>query len=179
MVCFSQPLGNVVVTFMNSELKDLFLFACLVALLLYGYQKARTYINIHTNTLVHELDHNFIDRLYSVQRQVRVTQLLFEHLPDNSSEAINALLSLTKTLSDIEEKYSSNSQGVMFLGPIGSTAIILKEQELENRLVMIAQEVGSFLRALSKQPYPAELQSSNIDTLIAQNQKYISQLLKK
>lgn len=165
--------------FMSNELKDLFLFACLVALLLYGYQKARTYINIHTNTLVHELDHNFIDRLYSVQRQVRVTQLLFDHLPEHNTQAFDELSTLTKTLSDIEEKYSSNSQGVMFLGPIGSTAIILKEQELENRLVTIAQEIGSLLRSISKQPYPNELQSFNIDNLIAQNQKYITQLLKK
>lgn len=164
---------------MNSELKDLFLFGCLVALLVYGYQKARTYINIHTNTLVHELDHNFIDRLYSVQRQARVTQLLFEHLPHDTSQSINKLTSLTKALADIEEKYSSNSQGVMFLGPIGSTAIILKEQELENRLIAIAQEIGSLLRSLSKQPHPHDLQNSNIENLIIQNQKYITQLLKK
>lgn len=164
---------------MNNELKDLFLFGCLVALVVYGYQKARTYINIHTNTLVHELDHNFIDRLYSVQRQTRVTQLLFEHAPDNSIQTINTLISLTKALSVIEEKYSSNSQGVMFLGPIGSTAIILKEQELENQLVTIAQEIGSLLRSLLKQTHPDALQSSNIDNLITQNQKYITQLLKK
>lgn len=163
---------------MNDELKDLFLFACLVALLLYGYQKARTYINIHTNTLVHELDHNFIDRLYSVQRQARLTQLLFEHLPVHNNEAADAFLSITKTLADIEEKYSSNSQGVMFLGPIGSTAIILKEQELENRLIIIVQEIGTLLRSISKQHYPVE-QTTNIDNLIAHNQKYISLLLKK
>lgn len=164
---------------MNNELKDLLLFGCLLALLVYGYQKARTYINIHTNTLVHELDHNFIDRLYSVQRQARVTQLLFEHAPDDSVQAINTLTLITKALSGIEEKYSSNSQGVMFLGPIGSTAIILKEQELENQLVTIAQEIGSLLRSLLKQTHPDALQSSNIDNLIAQNQKYITQLLKK
>lgn len=164
---------------MNNQLKDLFLFGCLIVLLVYGYQKARTYINIHTNTLVHELDHNFIDRLYSVQRQTRVTQLLFEHAPDDSVQTIDTLTSLSKALSGIEEKYSSNSQGVMFLGPIGSTAIILKEQELENQLVTIAQEIGSLLRSLLKQTHPDILQSSNIDTLIAQNQKYITQLLKK
>jgi hypothetical protein len=87
-------------------------------------------------------------------------------------------LSITKTLADIEEKYSSNSQGVMFLGPIGSTAIILKEQELENRLIIIVQEIGTLLRSISKQHYPVE-QTTNIDNLIAQNQKYISLLLKK
>jgi hypothetical protein len=163
---------------MNNELKDLFLFACLIALLLYGYQKARTYINIHTNTLVHELDHNFIDRLFSLQRQVRITQLLFEQSSDTIPGAFGILSALSKTLSDVEEKYGSNSHGVMFLGPIGSTAIILKEQELEARLVTVAQEIGALLRSLLKKPFPAGLQSTNIDSLIEQNQNYITQLLK-
>ena len=48
----------------NSTIKDLFLLACLFGMILYAYKRAHIFLNLHTKSLIHELDRTFADQLY-------------------------------------------------------------------------------------------------------------------
>jgi hypothetical protein len=158
---------------------DLFLAGILVCLLIYMAQRTHTIITLQSKSMIHELEHSFADQLYSAQKQARITQQLYvarDEVPlkdwKQKIEKINA------GLSDIELKYSQNSPGVMLLGPIGTTSIILKEKELKQKLLEYSTSIGQLLHALLPQN-KAFVTASSIDERIAANQQYIALLLKK
>lgn len=155
---------------MNNYIKDFFLFSFLCVLLFYGYKKAALYINIHNKTLVHELDYNFVDRLYTIQRQTRITKAILEQKGIEDILITNIL----KSLQEVEEKYAANSEGIMLLGPIGSTAIVLKEQGLENKLFTLAEELYTILCKINQDTQVYNLKT--LDDIIHINQQIITRL---
>jgi hypothetical protein len=128
--------------------------------------------------MVHQLDHSFADELYSAQRQARITGQLYIAKENPVMQDWQHKLNKVHTaLSDIEAKYGKNSPGIMLLGPIGTTSIILKEKELRQKLISYIDIVGELLYALiqqSKTMPPA----SDIQSGLERNQQYINMLLK-
>jgi hypothetical protein len=160
----------------NTTIKDLFLFAVLISLVVYAYKRTHLYLNLHTNSLTHELDRNFADQIYSVQRQARVAKTILEQTGATYDHLVVKVEKIEHTLKGIEEKYSNNSPGLLLLGPIGSTSIVLKEQQLENKLLEEAISIASVLTPL----LPKEVvraATAKIDAQIDQNQEYINYLL--
>lgn len=161
---------------------DLFLAGILVCLLLYLGNRTHTFVTLQSKSLVHELDHSFADQLYSTQKQARIVQQLYAARADIPYENWKQKIEkINSGLADIEKKYAQNSPGVMLLGPIGTTSIVLKEKELKQKLLEYTTIIGSLLHALLPQqhlhkPFAA---STSIDNQIAANQHYIALLLKK
>ncbi|RTL06590.1 hypothetical protein EKK58_04625 [Candidatus Dependentiae bacterium] len=162
---------------------DLFLVSILVCLLLYVGKRTHTFVTLQSKSLVHELEHSFADQLYSAQKQTRILQQLYASREDMPYEQWKQKIDKINTgLADIEKKYAQNSPGVMLLGPIGTTSIILKEKELKQKLLEYIKTIGSLLHELfpqnpiTRKPFVPE---TTIDLQIAANQQYISFLLKK
>lgn len=162
---------------------DLFLVSMLLCLLLYIGKRTHTFVTLQSKSLVHELEHSFADQLYSAQKQTRILQQLYASREDMPYEQWKQKIDKINTgLADIEKKYAQNSPGVMLLGPIGTTSIILKEKELKKKLLEYINTIGSLLHdllpqhAITHKPF---ISGTTIDTQIATNQQYISFLLKK
>lgn len=124
-----------------SRLRDVLLLIALFFLVKMAYERITSFINAHKNSIVHELDRNFLDQIYTAQRQLHFLES--NHLLDE--ETVYAIADIKKQLTIIEEKYKTNSPGVMLLGPIGSAAIVAKEEKLQNKLLEIVNNINKIL----------------------------------
>jgi hypothetical protein len=124
-----------------SVLRDSILFCALLALLHVAFEENLSFIREHKKSLIHELDRSFIDYLYTAQRQLHI---LYEHAA-YSTEA-HATLSSLSTIKDkltaIEQQYKHNSPGLALLGPIGIASIVIKEEQLQSRLLALINEMS-------------------------------------
>jgi hypothetical protein len=156
--------------------RDLFILLALLALLSIAYKKTCQFLMLHKKSIIHELDKDFADQLYSTQRHARILQNIFEQ-SDSSAAKKNQLTQVTTLLNKIEEKYKKNSPGLLFLGPIGTASIVLKEQELEKRLLDALNQLGALLLAAvdSTKVY---VPVNSIDAGIKANQLLINTLLR-
>lgn len=158
---------------------DLFLAGMLICLLGYVAKRTHTFVTLQSKSIIHELDHSFADQLYSAQRQMRITQQLYATRDTFIDPAAKQKIDkINAGLADIEAKYGQNSPGIMLLGPIGTTSIILKEKELHHKLLLHVNSIGQLLHVLVSQNKTFFLATS-IDEGIATNQEYIAFLLKK
>ena len=159
-------------------LLDLLSLCLLLALVLYVLKNNQSFLELHSRSLVHELDQSFTDQLYSAQRHVRITQQLFQaRIQPPLADWKQKIDKITAQLADIELKYGGNSPGVMFLGPIGTTSIILKEKELSQKLLEYINQTHTLLLILADQKLPLAAPASVAEGL-KRNQALISHLLK-
>jgi hypothetical protein len=129
-----------------------------------AFERTTSFIGEHKKSIVHELDRNFIEDIYTLQRQLHFIE---EHYSDNN-EVAHATSDIKKRLATIEEKYKTNSPGVMLLGPIGSAAIVTKEEKLKTQLRKVANDITQLLYTIHHQEHdfkPIE----RIETALEQN----------
>lgn len=150
-----------------------FLFLCILFFFVkIAFERIRTFINAHTQSIIHELNPNFIDAIYNAQRQIH----FLEQHPTYGIEYAATIADIKNKLNAIEEKYKTNSPGVMLLGPIGSAAIIAKEEKLQKKLLTILNELNQILHTINNKTdnfQPIE----TIHTALKNNKKLLQQLI--
>ncbi len=153
--------------------RDIALFFLLLLLMRTAFKRAYHFLLAHEQSMIHELDRSFLEYLYTTQKQIFQTKSLLEDL--NNNALIQKIAFLQQRLATIEEKYKKNSPGIMFLGPIATTSIVLKEKQLENKLLSIIQELGQILHSLNsiEKKY---VTSESINQGLAANTSYLKQL---
>ena len=114
-----------------SRLRDYAFICMLFYLIKIAYNRNYNFIMENKKSIIHELERDFIDQIYTAQRQ---THLLQEHHYDDDA-ITHATTDIKNRLALIEEKYKTNSPGLILLGPIGSAAIIAKEEQLQQKLL--------------------------------------------
>ena len=127
-----------------SRTRDILFLCALCFLLKTALDRDISFINDHKKSIIHELDRNFIDEIYTVQRQLH---FLEEHANHNDDIA-HALSDIKERLATIEEKYKTNSPGIMLLGPIGSAAIVTKEEKLKKKLLDVANDINKLMHVI-------------------------------
>ncbi|MDZ4151688.1 hypothetical protein [Methylicorpusculum sp.] len=96
---------------------------------------------------VHEVDPNFLVQARECTRQIQTTLTLL--WPDEQDQHIKPkLIELEKTAQEIAIAYEKNSPALVLLGPIGSVATVLKEKDLEKKLLETINETGAILANL-------------------------------
>lgn len=128
-----------------SRTRDILLLCALLFLGKIAFDRTTSFIAVHKKSIVHELDRTFIDQLYTAQRQLH---FLEEH-PIHGSEFAVAITDIKSRLVTIEDKYKTNSPGIMLLGPIGSAAIVAKEEKLQKQLLEIANDINNILHTVN------------------------------
>lgn len=127
-----------------SRLRDIVFFFLLITCIKIAFDRTKLFITDHKESIIHELDRSFIDQIYTTQRQLH---LLDQHLLDTDYQIqINDLKSRLATL---EEKYKKNSAGLALLGPIGSAAIVSKEEKLQAQLLTVVNDIGRLIHSVS------------------------------
>jgi len=127
-----------------SRIRDILFLGALFFLVKIAFERTISFIGEHKKSIVHELNRTFIDELYTTQRQLH---FLEEKYGYNDAYA-HAISDIKKRLELIEEKYKTNSPGVMLLGPIGSAAIVTKEEKLKNKLLDIVNDINKLIHTI-------------------------------
>lgn len=96
---------------------------------------------------VHEVNPNFLVSARECTRQIQTTiSLLWPDEQDQKTK--ESLIILEKEAQDIAVAYEKNSPALVLLGPIGSVATVLKEKDLEKKLLETVNETGAILANL-------------------------------
>ncbi len=96
---------------------------------------------------VHEVDPNFLVQARECTRQIQTTLTLL--WPDEQDQQLKPkLIALEKNAQEIAVAYEKNSPALVLLGPIGSAATVLKEKDLEKKLLENLNETGAILANL-------------------------------
>ena len=130
-----------------SRIRDIILLCMLFFLVKTAFDRTYSFLEEHKESMIHELDRSFIDQIYTAQRQLHFLQEhpLYAHTHEHAIGEIKA------QLTTIEEKYKKNSPGLALLGPIGSTAIIIKEAQLEHKLLDVINDLSKLFANINKQ----------------------------
>jgi hypothetical protein len=144
-----------------SRIRDVLLLCALFLLAKTAFDRTSSFLAEHKQSLVHELDRTFIDHIYTTQRQLH---FLEEH-PVHAHTYAHALAEIKEQLATIEEKYKKNSPSLALLGPIGSAAIVIKEAQLEQKLLDVVNELSKIFASIDNQEFiPAQTINCALDT---------------
>src|SRR5437870_9548785 len=104
-------------------IRDILLACTLIALVQIAIEHNVSFLLEHTNSITHELDRDFIDQIYTAQRQIHT---LDQH-PEHGITHAASIADIKDKIFTIAEQYKKNSPGLMLLGPIGTASTVLKE----------------------------------------------------
>lgn len=163
---------------LRNIVKDTILFIALVILISYAYKRLNAFLTLHRNSIIHELDHKFTQKLYTLQKQAHIVSDMIEQgiVEDLHRKIIDKI---QKTVSYIEDKFSKNSPSLLFLGPIGTTSIVMKEKNLETKLLSCAKEIGIVLLDTAQNYGITDIvyqESEYLETVLKQNQQIITKI---
>lgn len=96
---------------------------------------------------VHEVNPDFAKNVRQATRQL---DTISELMPAAEMDAAltEKITSLKTELATIKEEYVTNSPALLALGPIGTTSIVLKEAELEKKLLKTLNEINTVIVSL-------------------------------
>lgn len=151
-----------------ARLRDILLVIALFFLIQIAYERTTSFMNAHKNSVIHQLDRDFLDQIYTAQRQLHFLES--NHISDKN--IIDAILDAKKELTIVEQKYKTNSPGIMLLGPIGSAAIVAKEEKLQNKLLEIVNDINKILCAINN-TQDNHIAAQTIDAGLDYNKKII------
>jgi hypothetical protein len=155
-----------------SRIRDLFFLYILLFLIKTALDRSISFITLHKDSVIHELDRSFIDQIYTAQRQLH---FLEEH-PVYAHEYTHAIADIKNRLATIEEKYKKNSPGLALLGPIGSAAIVAKEEQLQQKLLVTLNDLSKIFISIHN-PSDHFTPAQTIDTALETNKQLLRTLL--
>jgi hypothetical protein len=93
---------------------------------------------------VHEVNPEFGRK---IRQTVKQLDALSELMPAAEMDEVitSTIASLKTELLNLKEQYETNSPALFVLGPIGTTSIVLKEAELEQKLLKTLNETGKLI----------------------------------
>ena len=142
-------------------------------LIKHAYHQALSFILAHKQSLIHELDRNFIDQLYTAQRQLHI----LEQHPEYSDTFATEINHIKNNLSTIEDRYKKNSPAIALLGPIGTTAIVIKENKLQKKLLDTLNDFGKVLSlAVNNNAYNFS-EAHTINSALQTNKKMLKNII--
>jgi hypothetical protein len=159
---------------------DILIVALLLGIIWIVVGRVRKYVHLNKSSLIHELEASFTDTIHTVQQHIGIArQAIFNMgMTDPHTKLMRDIRALTAQLHTVEEKYTRNAPTLALLGPLGTTSIVLKEQELRNKLQYIALGINDIFSELlnkSKLVRP-ERNSITLDELITTNGHYAREL---
>ena len=120
--------------------------------------------------VAHEVDQNVLKQIDCTRNQIEKALELTQPASLDAAQ----LHSLQQKLSQLRVQYTRTSPAVAMLGPLGTAAIVLKEQELENALLAIVHKLATLLHKLAGDTYE---QTDSIVAELESNHNRLKQLI--
>lgn len=121
-----------------SKIRDILLLCTLLFLVRTAFDRTSSFIAEHKESMIHELDRSFIDQIYTARRQLH----FLEKHPAYAVTFADTIAEIKSQLAFIEDKYKKNSPGLVFLGPIGTAAIVTKNEQLQKKLLTVVNNLS-------------------------------------
>jgi len=157
----------------KNVLRDIIFFILLLAISKKTIE--RTWIHIKkeqpalcTKSEVHELDTNFLVSLEETKKQIDQA-IEIAKTSELHTDTVEQLTKMKSKLKQIEQKFKKNSPATFLLGPLGTTAIVLKEKKLEKKLIEIMNNLGTILYAFQGNQEESNLAIVSVDQGLAKN----------
>ena len=133
--CYASCMKKKIKLFLRDVLL-LIVFFLLVGIVI---RKSSKFIKIHKKSIIHELDNVLIQQSETLQE---ICQKLKRFFADRMQQKDNNTIDqLYKKIAELEEVYKKNSNALIFLGPIGTVSIILKERQVKSDLLTIVRQL--------------------------------------
>ena len=158
-------------------LRDVAIFVFLLTLVRIAFKRTYHFLNAHKKSIIHELDRNFLEHIYTAQKQVHYTMILFDDI-DNNQKQLQRISSIKEQLTHIESKYKKNSPALILLGPIATTSIILKEKQCADMLLKQMNTLGSLLHEMQDEVVLFE-HSNTVGAALARNKDLLKVLRRR
>ena len=154
------------------RLRDLICLCALLFLIKMAYDRTYTFLSEHKNSIIHELDRSFMDQIYTAQRQLHILE---QHTLYADTFA-SSIADIKIRLATIEEKYKKNSPGLALLGPIGSAAIVLKENKLQQQLLDTVNDMNKLIYTINELSHNF-MPAHTIDIALSANKQLLRTLI--
>jgi len=127
----------------NIILRDILFFMLLLVLAREALNMAIVQQNeknkLSKSSPVRELDPKFLKSIKEARK--KADRALETAKNSGISGNIQEIEEIISEINDIEEKYTKNSPATFVLGPIGATAIVLKENKLASQLAEVNEKI--------------------------------------
>lgn len=134
------------------------LFLFLISIL---FTRLSNFIKTHQHSVLHELDDTLLDQLHNIHSELDTVKHKFEaDFSPKEKEIFNVLKEKTKKL---ENDYTKNSHGLFILGPIGTIAMVMKEQRIKHKLLEIVVTLFDLVRKYAS--YAVDLTEKPINSI--------------
>ena len=144
-------------------IKDIIILLALIFLLSLLFKRVNKYIAIHKESIIHELDTSFFDLIKTMQRHAGIAYQAIHHdLVAENPSLKRTIKTIQESLESIEQKYIHNPAGLALLGPIGSAAIVLKEQQLQDQLIGTAATIHEIFCSILNKPILTDDQKKSL-----------------
>lgn len=164
----------------HSLAKDLLVIVILIFLITTLTNRIKRYIHLNKHSIIHELDTSIADTITLIQRHLGIVRQTISMLgiADPHTKLARSVRALTNQLHDLENKYTRNAPSLALLGPLGTASIVLKEQEIRDKLHYIALGINDACASLlNKTPLGREKRKTiTLDELMITNTAYTKEL---
>lgn len=155
----------------SETIRDILLFSALIILIREAFDRTKAFVAEHKESVVHQLDQNFIDQLYATQRHLHFIEQQEAYSYTHGSD----IADIKNRLAMIEEKYKKNSPALGLLGPIGTAAVVTKEEQLQGKLLKAANDISALLYRIHNQPESFTAAATLVDAI--ENNKALAKRL--
>jgi hypothetical protein len=164
----------------NSLVHDLLIIAILIFLGSIIVSRVKKYVHLNKHSVIHQIDEDIAESINKTQRHLGIVKQTISMLgiTDSHSKLAKNIRALSNQLHDLEEKYTRNAPSLALLGPLGTASIVLKEEELKEKLQYIALGINDALvELLSKTVLGREERKTiTLQELITINSAYAKEL---
>jgi len=124
----------------NSLVHDLLIIAILIFLGSILVNRIKKYVHLNKHSVIHKIDEDIAESINKTQRHLGIVKQTVSMLgiTDSHAKMAKKVRALSNQLHDLEEKYTRNAPSLALLGPLGTASIVLKEEELKEKLHYIA-----------------------------------------
>lgn len=133
------------------------------------YRNSSQTIAQQSSFTVHEVDPHIKAQLQLIEHQLETAR----HLPLSAAQE-QERAGITARFAELKKRYLHTSPATALLGPLGTTAVVLKERDLNRKIVKELQDFSALLHQLL--PYMPYTPSNDIDELIEHNQQAIKKI---
>jgi hypothetical protein len=164
----------------NSLTHDLLIIAILIFLGSILVNRVKKYVHLNKHSVIHQIDEDIAESINKTQRHLGIVKQTINMLgiTDSHAKLTKNVRALSNQLHDLEEKYTRNAPSLALLGPLGTASIVLKEEELKEKLHYIALGINdAYVELLGKTALGREERKTiTLHELIAINTAYAKEL---
>ncbi len=164
----------------HSLAHDVLIAAILIFLLSIIVNRVKKYVHQNKHTVIQQIDEDIAESITKTQRHLGIVKQTVSMLgiTDSHAKLAKNIRSLSNQLHELEQKYSRNAPSLALVGPLGTASIVVKEEEIKDKLHYIGLGINdACISLLGKTPLGREERKTiTLRELLSINTDYTKEL---